>query len=176
MFYKMLYNRNDGDFIKLKNFPEQINKRAVINSEFQYLDKNPIQIEVSEEGGIDFPDFIDEYNMPLFSENLKTTLDNEKIENIFYKPIILNDNLMETKKKYWLAVSDKIDCLNLKESKADPELSFPVFTKITIYPHKIGNYKIFKIKQLNPDFFILTQSLMSILKDKKLKGISFEKI
>ena len=176
IFYKMNYDKSQGDYVQIENFPECINKRAVLFSEFQYIDKAPINIVVSENGGIEFPDFIDEYNFPLFSNKLKQTLDNFNIENIFYKPVYLIDELIEQKKLYWLAIPDRIDCLNKEKCKYDTDLDFEVITKIAIFPHKVGNYEIFKIKDINDDDFIITEKLKLELQKQAFAAISFTKI
>lgn len=133
----------------------------VKKNRLQFINKLPIEIEVSEEGGIEYPDFLNE-PLPLFSDNLKNILDLNGVDNIFYKPVYLIDKLLEEKHLYWLAVIPKIECFTGNENEY-------------IY-EKIGNFKIFRDK-LQDDFSLyITSELKNILENKNLEGVFFYKI
>ena len=145
--FKMVYNKISDDFIEIEKFPETINRRAVLLSEFQYINKDMESVKVSSVGGIEFPDYLEENGFNLFSDKLKSILDRENIQNIFYKPIMLIDDDMNRKELYWLAISDRIECLDEKLSIYDKELSYKVLIKTIIDIHRIGNYHVFQIKE-----------------------------
>ena len=81
----------------------------VRKNKIQFIDKNPIEIEVSDEGGIEYPDCLI-IPFPLFSDKFKNFLELNNVDNIFYKPVYLIDTLLEEKHLYWIAVIPEIDC------------------------------------------------------------------
>ena len=61
--------------------------RGCINSEFQFLDRQPLEVELSEtEGGLVFPDFIlagPDGCIPLMSEKMKRLMEQNSVDNCF---------------------------------------------------------------------------------------------
>ena len=58
-------------------------KKGCRFSEFQYLDKKPIDIEISDYGGIEFQDFLLVDDIPIISNKFKNILKNVNIIRIF---------------------------------------------------------------------------------------------
>ena len=61
--------------------------------------------------------FIYENGIPLISQKFKSFLDENKVDNLFYKKLILKTDREE--KEYYLALPPKIDCLNLENTVVD---------------------------------------------------------
>lgn len=136
-------------------------RRNSIKNKVQFIDKLPIEIEVSDRGGIEYPDCLNE-PLPLFSDKLKNILESNDVNNIFYKPVYLVDTLLEEKYLYWLAVVPVIECFT--------------GNGVEYIPEKIGNFKIFRDK-LQDDYSIyVTEELKNILEAEELEGIIFYNI
>lgn len=151
------------EYIKIDIQSEELEelRRNTIKNRIQFIDKTPIEIEVGDSGGIEYPDCINE-PLPLFSDRLKNILESNNIDNIFYKPIYLVDTLLEEKHLYWLASIPQIECFTGNE--------------IEYMPEKIGNFKIFRDK-LQDDYSIyVTEELKNILENEELEGIIFYNI
>lgn len=131
-------------------------------NELQFLNREPVEISISEEGGIEYPD-CKNYPLPLFSEKLKTFLDKKGVENIFYKPVYLIDELLEERHLYWLAVVPVINCFDRGKKK--------------IVEEKTGNYKIFRAAERSEELIFvekeLKEKIEEELKNKTLQGIVF---
>lgn len=136
-------------------------KKYVREYEIQFIDKNLLEIEVSDKGGIEYPDCITQ-SLPLVSDKMKRIFEENEINNIFYKPIFLIDNLLEEKHLYWLTVIPYIECFQEQSEKYIPE--------------KIGNFKIFRDKNKDGNIIYVTEELKNILENKGLKGIYFYNI
>lgn len=143
-------------------------------SNFQYLTKEPLVIETSEDGGFEYPDYI-WYPVPLISERFKRVLDKNGIDNVFYKPVYIQDNLLEKRTLYWLAVFDAIECLDHEKSLKDEELEWS-YEKIAINPIKTGRYKVFKCSEINEQDIFFKKDIVRELENLDLKGIRFDEI
>lgn len=142
-------------------------------SEYQYLDHSQIDIEISDEGGIVFPDFIYRMNVPLISERMKKILDSVAVDNLFYKPVSLTLPILGIREAYYIALPPRIRCLDLSKTVINSRgyASNPV-----IINKKVGNYKIFKLaassgeKITNNEIFI-TGELKETIEGAGLTGI-----
>lgn len=139
-------------------------------SEFQLLDREPLEVELDPAGGVEFPDFIVYLNrVPLVSERLRQALDREGIDNLFYKPVALIQPELGLRESFWLALPPRIDCLDWREcdlrevsgARAPTWAKTWRVEKIAIDEDKVGRYRIFK---LPPN----TENL-EIVVDRKLK-------
>lgn len=171
-FYIMDCYKNISDYISIldNSFTPKFIK-SCDNSEFQYLDKTPIDIEIEENGGV-FPDFIyAEYNsIPLISMRLKNLFDAINVDNLFYKQINLVEKNLGLKEVYYLALPPKIDCLD--NSKL--ELDFLDHAEnIFIDESCTGNYQIFKLSGVNNNEIIVTDFLKQNVEKLNLEGILF---
>ena len=182
-FFEIYADSCVEDFIKLgENVFDENFERACHFSEFQHLDKKNIEIEISLDGGIEFPDFIihDEI-IPLVSAKMRKIFDSADVDNIFYKPVTLSLKKFGLSENYFLALPPRIDCLNFAESFIEveeenffPETALKTANKIVIDGKKIGNYKIFKL----PHFFtnteiIITEDLKNFLENANLSNVNF---
>ena len=130
--------------------------RGCERSEFQFLTREPLQADLSEDSGLEFPDFLCRFQIPLISDEFKKVLDGAGVDNLFYKVVMLTDKTIGTQERYWLALPPRIRCLNRSQSTfVEPEATLPKAEKIVINPSKVGNYKIFCIEEVvNRDIII----------------------
>lgn len=161
-------------------------KKGCYKSEFQYLDRKPIEVSVSPEGGTIFPDFLlyRDY-VPLISERFRQFMDNFGVDNLFYKPVILSDKELGLREMYWLALPPRIVCLNLAKSIIEVENNeyekddnkFREAIKIVINPKCVGNYKIFKLamKYENQEI-IVCDALRRAIEEKNFSNVYFEEL
>lgn len=183
-FYELYADTCVEDYVALAadSFKEDF-IRACNQSEFQYLDRRPIEIELSLDGGIEFPDFIvHDGCVSLVSEKFRRALDGAGVDNLFYKPVTLTFEQLGFAENYYLALPPRIDCLDRAESVivveendyALPEEFLKTVTQIVIAPRRVGNYKIFKL----PPFFtnteiIITEELKKFLEQAALENVNF---
>lgn len=157
-------------------------ERGCINSEFQFLDHSPISVEISDEGGEDFPDFlIYDGIIPLITENFRQVLDRAGVNNLFYKPVNLTSDAGYSE-NYYLALPPRIDCLNFLESVVEVEKNnfaqddelIKEVVEIVIDENKIGNYKIFKLPAgfVNQEI-IVTEKLKTAIEKANLENVYF---
>ncbi len=122
------------------------------SSEFQFLNKEPVEIELSNNIIHNWPDFIFDGVVPLISERLKDVFDEHGIDYLFFKKVLLKQSHRGVKELYWLALPARINCLNESESVFDDGCAEE---KVVINPTKIGRYDIFKISSIkNPDIYV----------------------
>lgn len=186
-FFELYADSCVEDFIKLENsaFSEKF-ERACHFSEFQFLDHKPIEIEISQDGGITFPDLLIQENViVLISAKMRKIFDACGVDNLFYKPVTLTFSQLGFAENYFLALPPRIDCLKMSASVIEiedgenflPEMTLKTVEKIFIDQNKIGNYKIFKL----PPFFtnteiIVTEDLKSALEGAALVNVNFLEI
>ena len=161
------------DFSKL---PSKF-REACISSNFQYIDKSPIKLEILENSGNIFPDFM--YNVsesiPLISNRLKNIFDDFNIDNLLYKRVNLFKKSTNVENLYWLALPPRIDCLDYEHSTID-EIQNSVDT-IRINSNNAGIYDIFKILGVNNNEIIITKRFFEYLsKYDNLESIYFTSI
>lgn len=158
MIYKLHYDKMSDDFIELNQEKLKNIQLSCISSEFQKIDKKPIEIEASEEiGGMVFPDFIYDDAVPLFSENVYEEMKNAGVDNLFEKEVTIIDGLQGISKKYILGLPPRINVFSSSD---------------TIDEVKIGNYLIFKIADKPDNNIYVVRELAEIL--KKLKPLGME--
>lgn len=156
---------------------------ACFNSEFQFLDHAPLSCSLADGGGVHFPDFLLYRSVvPLISERFRKILEAEGVDNLFYKPVILEDRDLALKEYYWLALPPRIDCLAREECEIEiepinslDETEWPRYAKtIVIDPARTGNYKIFKLPSgyENTDI-IVTSGLRQAIITHNLENVYF---
>lgn len=157
------------EYITLSLYNEELEdlQRYTMRKELQYLDKTPIEINISD-GGTEFPDILCQ-PLPLFSDKLKNLLDRVGVDNVFYKPVYLIDELLEEKYLYWLGVVDIIECFQSDDDESDEE---------RYVLENIGRYMIFRDKIQSKLSLYITEELKNILEDEKneIEGIRFFEI
>lgn len=150
---------------------------ACCSSEFQFLDREPISVEVAPDSGNICQDIIIENHVPLISERLKTIFDEHGVDNLFYKKVILTKDDIGMEEIYWLALPPRIKCLNRRKSEFEGEdEAHNRAKKIVISTKRVGNYKIFKLDTLRNNEIIITEDLAEALKKADLTGIYITEI
>lgn len=163
------------DYISINALPEI--QKGCMNSEFQFLDKKLTKIEVSLDGGGEFPDFLmaDQY-APYISDKLKRVYDRLGIDNLFFQKTIFSLQEFDVEAVYWLAVPPRIHCLDPK--CINTELG--IATEFHLLKEKVGNYKIFKLSNVgNNELFVtkdLKNELEGLLNSGELEGFKFKTI
>lgn len=152
-------------------------------SEFQFLDHAPMEIELSKDGGLDFPDLlICEGSIPLISQRLRESFMELDLNNVFYKPVNLVLPELGVREPFWLALPPRIDCLDWEDSEIleDSDDGFPFWArlheakKIVIAPEKTGNYKIFKLPpSLSNQQIIVDEEVRNFLERKNFENVYF---
>lgn len=156
-------------------------ERACLNSEFQFLDKSTLTAEISDEGGLQFPDFILCGVIPLVSTEVKRVLENFGADYIFFKPIRLTAAELGRVEEFWLALPPRINCLDWERSTIeveDNEFLPPVelireAKKIFIDENQIGRYDIFKLAGVVNQEIIVTERLKNALEVANLENLFF---
>lgn len=157
--------------------------RICATSEFQYLDHEPINVELDPDGGTEFPDFIVYLKrVPLVSEKLRQALDIFGINNLFYKPVNLVCKELGLMEPYWLALPPRIDCLDWEKctiKETDPA-HLPFWAKvwdvtdIVIDDEKIGHYRMFKLPPNTGNLeIVVTDSLRQALEPQHFENLNF---
>lgn len=155
--------------------------RGCLNSEFQFLDHSPIDVEISDEGGTYFPDFILQNSIPLISYGIKKIFDRFQIDYVFYKPIRLTYSELGRAENYFLALPPRINCLDLLRSVIeveDNEFVLPIelireVKKICIAENQIGRYDIFKLAGVVNQEIIVTERLKNALAAEDFENLFF---
>lgn len=155
---------------------------ACERSEFQFLDREPMSVEISRDGGTEFPDFIiSEGRIPLVSERLREALLALGADYLFWKPVNLTFAPMGFNEPYWLALPPRIDCLDRDECDIEEDGSNgPSWEKrhyarrITILENMIGNYRIFKLPfdMLNQEI-IVSEDVKNSLERQNFSNLYF---
>lgn len=138
-------------------------------SEFQYIDKNPVSIELPAESGRECQDIIYKQGILLISDRLREFLDEEKIDYLFYKKIVLKKSDIGIEETYWLTIVPKINCMNIEKSEIDEFLN--VADMVCIDSDKIGRYQIFKLARVNNLEIIVTKELADKLREEQFEGM-----
>ena len=148
--------------------------RGCERSEFQFLTREPLQADLSEDSGLEFPDFLCRFQIALISDEFKKVLDGAGVDNLFYKVVMLTDKTIGTQERYWLALPPRIRCLNRSQSTfVEPEATLPKAEKIVINPSKVGNYKIFCIEEVVNRDIIITADLKATIEEAQLENVFF---
>lgn len=148
--------------------------KACQMSEFQFLDSTPMNIEVDEDSGVIFQDYIYDKGVPLVSDRMKECFDDLGIDYLFYKKIILTKRKLGIEEIYWLALPPRINCLNRDESEIDELLN--VAEDIVINEDKVGRYDIFKLAGVGNLEIIITDTVLTKLKEHDYIGVHINKI
>ena len=156
-------------------------ERGCLNSEFQFLDHSPLDVEISDEGGIYFPDFILQNSIPLISGGMKKIFDKFQIDYVFYKPIRLTYSELGRAENYFLALPPRINCLEPLRSVIEVEDNEFVLPnelireakKIYIAENQIGRFNIFKLAGVVNQEIIVTEKLKNALAAENFENLFF---
>lgn len=82
-YYVMYAETAVEEYFKPNDMLKDELMEGCLNSEFQYLNHNIIESEISEDGGVEFPDFVINGCIPFISDKFKRLLDDLKVDNLF---------------------------------------------------------------------------------------------
>lgn len=183
-YYVMYAETAVEEYIKPNDTLKNELEKGCLNSEFQYLDHELIESEISEDGGIEFPDFIIAGCVPFISDKFKRVFDDLQVDNLFYKPIAFTFSLLGLKEYYYLALPPRINCLNWDKSNVQiEENEFLVKNEliheaedIVINEYAVGNYKIFKLANVTNQEIIVTEEIKNAVENAKLENVYFAEL
>lgn len=157
-FYTIESDFMEQDYkIRLGRLPDGINKRAFLLDEWQYVDDSRVFMQY-EKVGTGLPD-VYTYNVPLVSAKFKEVLDDAGITNCFFKPICLFENKEQTA-DYFLMLVEPLDCVIWDKSQYIEDCGLRKITGgFDIDSKKVGNFKIFKIKDILNRFWVIDQDM-----------------
>lgn len=158
-------------------------KIPLLKSELQYLNKEKIVFDISEEGGLEIPDALYYDGSFLVSDKFKRLLDSLNIDYIFWKPADIHSEQFGIHETFWIMVPPRIDCLDIDESVYNTKWDFqdgllPMLEveKIIVDPKLIGRFHLFKILGVLDNNIYVTNQLVEKLKPYHLKGVCFFKL
>lgn len=164
-----------GDFLKIK--------RPCMRSEYQFLDKKTIRLEISEDGGLEIPDVIFQDGIWFISDKIKDAFDNYGIDYVFYKKAEIVSNKFGIFENFWIMVPPRIDCLDIDESDLDNDWDFNdglipnmEFTKISISPKLTGRFEIFKIIGINDYNIYISSGVNDLISSISASGVTTIKL
>lgn len=172
-FYTIEASTNVKDYVSVKEGMREYEKYCQM-SEFQFINKSPITVEVDKDSGKIFQDFIYDKGVPIISDSLKEFLAEAGVDYLFFKKVVLTKAQLGIEEVYWLALPQRINCLNRDESDIDEELNFA--DEIVINEDKVGRYEAFKLAGVTNLDIIISQNLAEALKQKKFVGLHINKI
>ena len=167
-FFCLEASKNVKDYISLKDGTQGMKKAAQM-SEFQFFDNKPLTIEIDNDSGRIFQDFINDNDVPIVSNRLKDFLVSMNVDYLLYKKIILTQSQLGIEEDYWLALPPRINCLNREKSIIDEILN--VADEIVINENKIGRFEIFKLAGVGNLQIIATEHMAQALENRNFVGI-----
>lgn len=155
--------------MELGDFPETIDKRAIATMELQYLNNEPVEIELKE-GLSD----ISTYMYPIISQDIKDIFDREELVGIFYKPLILIDG--EDNYLYYLMLPKRLDCISYVESGIEKTEMTRINKGFYLKENSIGNMRVFGLDGILNRLIIIDKGIKEALEKEKLVGIKITDI
>ena len=159
------------------DLPDEIDLIESIMGKKPKFDELPIKIpaEINEDEEIVYTDIINP-GVPLFSQKMKSALDQFGVNNIDYYPVlIIDEETKETLAEYWLAiVIDIISCIDLDNTQFKQSASGQtVITQFSIDNSKVAGSKLFRFHNI-PGLIIINEELKDELSKIEFKGVSFK--
>lgn len=160
-------------------------KSYFYRDELWMLNKDIETISIDESGGIDIPDILYSKELLFISDKLKLFLDKIKIDYLFYKKIIISDDIIGIKETFWIVSIPRIDCIDFENSNIidaneyDYNNGIVPFYNIenpVIIPSACGRYNIFRILGSTSDSIYVKDELYEKLNKEKFIGLGFIKI
>ena len=185
-FYKMTSDTNSVDMIKVGDEILPL-ATACQESSFQFLDHKPLTVNIAEDGGLIFPDFIYSNGIPLISPAFKRIMDSLGVDNLFYKTIYLDYVPLGKHEPYILALPPRIKAVRQEYMKLMDEFgdesegqelikdNYGV-ARYKINASAVGNYRIFKLADVWDTDIIVTQELMEAVSKANLINVFFAEI
>ena len=164
----------DAPFLDL---PDEIDLIESIMGKKPDFYELPIEIpaEIEEDEKIVYTDIINP-GVPLFSDKMKSALDDLGIENIDYYPVVIVDyESKDVLAHYHLAIVTKIvACIDLEKSEFKPTASgTKVITKFSIDADRAAGEKLFRFHNI-PGLILIDEALKDALSKIDFIGVSFK--
>lgn len=159
------------------DLPDEIDLIESIMGKKPKFDSLPIKIEaeIDEDEEVVYTDIINP-GVPLFSDKMKSALDELGVTNIDYYPVhIIDEDSKDVLAEYWLAiVTDIISCIDLDKSVfKDSALGRAVITQFCIDASKTKGLNLFRFHNI-PGLMIINEELKDKLAKIDFVGISFK--
>ncbi len=169
------YIRLEGDFSALKD--------PCMKSEIQYLDKEKAVFQVSEEGGLELPDFMVQEGIVFVSAACKEWMEEEGMDYVFFKQAEVYSDTFGIHETYWIMVPPRIDCLDIDKSVLHLEWDFydgllPLLEaeKIAVFPEMAGRFQMFKILGLLDNNIYVREAFYQKAQFQGWDGVCFMKL
>lgn len=160
---------------------------ACQTSSFQFLNHERVTVQIAEGSGLEFPDFLYNDGIPLISPKFKKILDSQGVDNLFYKPIYLDDATLGLHEPYILALPPRIravrqEYMHLLDEEGDENEGKELLkdeygiARYKINSSAVGNYRIFKLADVEDTDIVVTRSLMTAISQAALSNIFFSEL
>jgi uncharacterized protein DUF1629 len=164
----------DAPFLDL---PDEIDLIETIMGKKPKFDELPIRMEaeIEEDEEVVYTDIINP-GVPLFSEKMKSALQECGVTNIDYYPVhIIDYDTRDVLAEYWLGVvTDIIACIDLDNSTfGENQMGKTVITKFSIDHSKTGGQNLFRFHNI-PGLIIIDEALKERLCQTAFTGVSFK--
>ena len=165
---------SDAPFLDL---PDEIDLIESIMGKKPNFDELPIKIEaeIEEDETIVYTDIINP-GVPLFSDKMKSALDECGVTNIDYYPVLIVDyDSKDVLAEYWLGVvTDIVACIDLdKSSFKENKMGTMVITRFFIDDNKTKDLDLFRFHNI-PGLIIINEALKEKLSTIEFQGVSFK--
>lgn len=183
-FYRLTAHTNMEDIVKPGEDITPLVAPCQASS-FQFLDHKPLTVEIGEESGLNFPDFLCNDGVPLVSPTFKRVLDLMGVDNLFYKPVYLDYKPLGRHEPYILALPPRIRAVRKEymrplgeDSDEGQELQKDAYgiPRYKINGAAVGNYRIFKLADVWDDDIIITQDLKEALEKAHLRNVLLDEV
>ena len=159
-------------------------KTHFIRDELWYLDHDREVIPL-DDGGLEIPDIISCQEMIFISDKLKRFLINNGIDYIFYKEILVSDDVFGIEELFWLISVPRIDCIDFERSTITDKEEYDYNNGIVpfyniedpvIISECCGRYEIFRILGSTSNMVYVKGKLYQKLQAENFIGIGFRNI
>lgn len=173
-YYILEQETQRADMPIIQHAPEGVDVLEFYSGGIKSNVKTPVAIEVAVKDQVVFPDVFT-YLLPLFSDRLRTFLDQFGIDNIEYYEVEMIDHDTKHKipVKYWLAnIVGLIDCVDREQSDCeyDSFLESYDLNSFVIDPVKAFGAKIFRIID-ERSLIIIDESVMCAVEPESFEAI-----
>ena len=165
---------SDAPFLDL---PDEIDLIESIMGKKPKFDELPIEMEaeIEEDEEVVYTDIINP-GVPLFSEKMKSALDDLGVNNIDYYPVVIVDyDTRDVLAEYYLGVvTDIVACIDLDNSVFEENsMGKTVITQFAVDDSKTGDLNLFRFHNI-PGLIIINEELKDKLSKIDFQGISFK--
>jgi len=165
---------SDAPFLDL---PDEIDLIESIMGKKPKFDELPIEMEaeIEEDEEVVYTDIINP-GVPLFSEKMKSALDDLGVNNIDYYPVVIVDyDTRDVLAEYYLGVvTDIVACIDLDKSVFEENsMGKTVITQFAVDDSKTGDLNLFRFHNI-PGLIIINEELKDKLSKTDFQGISFK--